>query len=156
MKQAQNGSEQLAPDTEITIHDFVSHLPSRRYIFIPNGEPWPASAVNLRVEPQGKMAASTWLDRHRAVEAMSWVPGEPMLIHNRLVSGDGIIERKDVVTFNLYRPATIPLGRPDLAQPWLANAGKAQFGAQRIETARNAVTAPHQATPGKPWGSTRR
>jgi hypothetical protein len=51
-------------------------MPSHDYVFLPNREPWPASAVNARVPavPVGDklLAASTWLDRHRPVEQATW------------------------------------------------------------------------------------
>ena len=39
------------------------------------------------------MAASAWLDRNQPVEQMTWAPGEPMLIRDRLISEGGWIER---------------------------------------------------------------
>jgi hypothetical protein len=111
-------------------------MPSHKYILGPSRELWPAASVNARVPPvpvldkTGKpkldgngnivhQKPSSWLDQHRAVEQMTWAPGEPELIEDRLVSEGGWIERKGVATFNLYRPPTIVAGEPDKAGPWL-------------------------------------
>ena len=70
------------------------------------------------------MAPSTWLDRNRPVEQMTWCPGLPMLIKDRLVVLGGWIERKDVTCFNLYRPPLIVLGDATKAGPWLDHVRK--------------------------------
>ena len=46
------------------------------------------------IDPDGKpIKAATWLDANAAVEQMTWAPGEPMLVKNRLVSDGGWIEK---------------------------------------------------------------
>ncbi len=55
---------------------------------------------------------------------MTWHPGSPMLIPNRLVDQGGWIERQNVTTFNLYRPPTIKLGNPTEATRWLDHVRK--------------------------------
>ena len=50
---------------------------------------------------------------------MTWAAGLPMLVHNRLISDGGWIERGGVTCFNLYRPPTMQLGDGSLAGPWL-------------------------------------
>jgi len=42
---------------------------------------------------------------------MTWVPGEPMEIKNKLIAEGGWIERTGITVFNLYRPPTI-VGAP--------------------------------------------
>lgn len=124
------------PKDGVSLADFRAYMPQHSYIFIPAREMWPASSVNARVPPvpltdaKGRpvldkagrpksVAASAWLDRHRPVEQMTWAPGEPMLIFNRLISEGGWIERDGVACFNLYRPATIEPGNAAEAEPWL-------------------------------------
>jgi hypothetical protein len=77
---------------------------------------------------QVKVKASTWLDQNRPVEQMTWAPGQPMRIRDRLVSDGGWIERNGVTCFNLYRPPTLELGDATKAGPWLAHVHKL-FGA---------------------------
>jgi hypothetical protein len=62
---------------------------------------------------------TTWLDRNRAVVQMTWCPGYPMLIKDRLVVDGGWIERPDVLCFNHYRPPRIKSGNASKAGPWL-------------------------------------
>jgi hypothetical protein len=99
---------------------------------------WPAASVNSRLDPMpaldadgkpkrkgGKdvmIPASMWLDQNRAVEQMTWIPGMPMLIENRLVVDGGWIEREGVTCFNLYRPPRVKLGDAGKAKPWLDHA----------------------------------
>jgi hypothetical protein len=131
--------EIVQPDTEgrgVTIDDFVAYMPTHTYIFTPCREFWVGTSVNSRLprvpalDHQGRpkrdagnkpvtMLPTRWLDQNRAVEQMTWCPGLPMLIQNRLVVAGGWIERPDVTCFNLYRPPRLELGDPDAAGPWL-------------------------------------
>jgi len=103
--------------------DFVAYLPRHNYVFIPTREPWPAASVNARIAPVSNggetIAASTWLDKNRPVEQMTWAPGEPLLIKDRLVSEGGWIDRAGCTSLNLYRPPILRLGNAKLAKPWL-------------------------------------
>jgi hypothetical protein len=68
-----------------------------------------------------QMSASTWLNQHRPVEQMTWVPGMATLIRDCLISDGGWIERKDVTVFNLYRRPTIIPGDAAAADPWITH-----------------------------------
>ncbi len=106
------------------------------YVFTPSGELWPAASVNARIPPipltgangqpslddEGRpktIKASTWLDRNRPVDQMTWAPGSPMLIRDRLVSEGGWIKRLGCACFNLYRPPQIEPGDSRQADRWL-------------------------------------
>lgn len=102
----------------VTLDDFVAYMPTHGYIFKATGEIWPASSVNAHVPPIGKTPATAWLDVNRPVVQMTWAPGEPMEILNRLISEGGWIERSGCTIFNLYRPPTIR-AKPGDAAPWL-------------------------------------
>jgi hypothetical protein len=106
-------------DTAISISDFVSHLPSHRYVFIPTGESWPASSVDAIIPAINKVKASKWLDQHQCVHQLTWIPDEPTLLHNYLVLGGGLIKREGAVLLNVYRAPLIESGNADQAQPWL-------------------------------------
>jgi hypothetical protein len=122
----------------VSLADFHAYMPAHSYIFAPSREMWPASSVNARVPPitimgadgkpivaedgkQKRVPASAWLDQNKPVEQMTWAPGLPMIIRDRLVSAGGWIERHGVGCFNLYRPPQIELGDADEAGPWLAH-----------------------------------
>ncbi len=116
-------------DQGVTRDDFRAYMPQHAYIFTPTGELWPARSVNARVPPlpvgvdeAGKptfMPATAWLDQHRPVEQMTWIPGEPALIHGRLVSDGGWIPRGGTTVFNLYRPPHVAAGDPREAERWV-------------------------------------
>jgi hypothetical protein len=120
----------------ISLDDFVAYLPKHEYVFVPTRELWPASSVdgslpplprldgkgNQQVDAKGKalwIKPSEWLDRNRPVQQMTWAPGQPMLIEDRLVADGGWIDRRGARTFNLYREPIVEPGDPDGAQKWL-------------------------------------
>lgn len=111
-------------DRPVSLDDFRAYMPDHRYIFMPTRDLWPASSVDARVEwPQGAkgkdMRPSAWLDRHRAVEQMTWAPGLPMLIEHKLIDAGGWIDHAGCTTFNLYRPPALKHGDPGKAGAWL-------------------------------------
>jgi hypothetical protein len=107
----------------VSLHDFYAYMPSHSYIFAPTGEMWPAISVNSRVPPvtigDKTISPSTWLDRNKPVEQMTWAPGRPKLIPNRLIAEGGWIARNGVSTFNLYRPPTMQPGDATKAGRWI-------------------------------------
>jgi len=104
----------------VKLDDFVAYLPEARYIFKPTGALWPARGVNARLPRIADVLPSAWLDAHTRVEQMTWVPGEPQLIKDKLFNEEGAwIEKPGATTFNLYRPPNIELGNADKAGPWL-------------------------------------
>jgi hypothetical protein len=133
----------VTPDVAagVSVKDFHAYMPMHAYIFAPTGELWPASSIDSRfprqplVKPNGSpqrnrdgkritVKPSCWLDQNKAVEQMTWAPGERWIIEGRLVSEGGWIERKGVQVFNLYRPPIIELGDPAKAGPWLNHVRK--------------------------------
>jgi hypothetical protein len=91
--------------------DFWTSLPDMKFIHVPDGNLWPAGAVNAQL-PKKKIGdleipAAQWLARHRAVEQVTWVPGAPQIIRNRLVVEGGWIDRHGAAVFNLYRPPRV-------------------------------------------------
>lgn len=119
----------------VSCADFYAYMPAHSYIFIPSREFWPASSINSRIPPvtiqdetgapvvdeKGKprtISASKWLDINKPVEQMTWAPGMPALITDRLISDGGWIERPETNCFNLYRGPVIADGEASLAGPW--------------------------------------
>jgi hypothetical protein len=129
------------PETEgrgVTLDDFVAYMPMHAYIFTPCREIWVGASVNARLarmpvldqfgqprlDKSGKIitiSPTTWLDQNRPVEQMTWCPGLPMLITDRLVVAGGWIERPEVTSFNLYRPPRLQLGDAAQAELWLSH-----------------------------------
>lgn len=112
-----------AAATAVQPDDFYAYMVEHKFIFAPTGQIWPASSVDACLPKVDGVKASTWLDRNRAVQQMTWVPGEPTAITDRLISDGGWFERPGCSVFNLYRPPIIrPLhGDPS---PWLRHVEK--------------------------------
>jgi Family of unknown function (DUF5906) len=135
----------------IKLSDFQAYLPQHTYIFLPTRDLWPAVAVNSQLPPvpvydeNGRqklgpstknaagevvpgqpvlIRANTWLDQNQAVEQMTWAPGLPALIRNRLISEGGWFDRAGFSCFNLYRPPTIKHGDPTKAGRWVDHVKK--------------------------------
>jgi Family of unknown function (DUF5906) len=122
----------------VRLEDFVAFMPSHGYIYTPCREMWSQASVNSRIGPvqaldaagnpkqrAGKpeyISASAWLDQNSPVEQMTWQPGMPMMIPDRLGVDGGWIERKGVTSFNQYRPPRIKHGDRNKAVPWVDHA----------------------------------
>jgi hypothetical protein len=106
----------------VTITDFVAFMPDHDYIYAPDGQHWPAASVNARVgsiqTPSGPVPASSWLDRNQAVEGITWSPGDPQVIEDRIITDGGWREHRGARTWNLYHPPQIRL-RPGDVSGWL-------------------------------------
>jgi hypothetical protein len=123
------------PKQSVSVDDFYAYMPQHTYIFVPTRDMWPAGSANARIaaiplvdgkgipvldgnNKQKELRANLWLDANRPVEQMTWAPGLPMLIRNRLIAEGGWIERKGVTCFNLYRPPDVKGGDPSEAGRW--------------------------------------
>lgn len=125
----------VGSDEGVNLTDFYAYMPMGKFMFAPSRELWPASSVNSRVPAQKLLdkrgepvkregeivyiAASQWLARERAVEQMTWAPGEPMIVQDRLVSEGGWIRRVGCSCFNLYRPPIVAPGDASRAGRWV-------------------------------------
>jgi hypothetical protein len=115
--------------TDVRLEDFVAYMPMHNYLFKPTRDLWPPSSVNARIpavhvgtDEKGqpvKIPASVWLDQNTPVEQMTWAPGEPEQIKDRLISEGGWIPRPGCTVFNLYRGPTLVPGDAALATRWL-------------------------------------
>jgi hypothetical protein len=121
----------------ISLADFHAYMPKHNYIYGPARDHWPSTSVNSRLpaikltdangqpvlDDKGKQiiqSASSWLDKNRPVEQMTWAPGLPMVIENGLILDGGWTKKIGVAVFNLYRPPDpLPGGDPAKAQNWL-------------------------------------
>jgi hypothetical protein len=142
-------SDSNSTSVAITTEDFYAYMPTHEYMFTPTRELWPGASVKARCalprapdgsvitkqvpkstkneEPEFKevpMPAAEWLDTNRPVDQMSWAPGEPMVISDRLVSWGGWIARPGCHCFNLYRAPEVQHGNKDAASPWIEHIGR--------------------------------
>lgn len=113
---------QQQPECGVQAKDFVAYMPQRSYIFRPTGDMWPATSVNSRVpeiELEGKkVKASEWIDKNCPVEQMTWAPGMPPLIRDKLIREGGWVSRPGCSVFNLYREPNIT-PRGGNPRPWV-------------------------------------
>lgn len=124
------------PRSGVQLDDFRAYMPSHSYIFMPSGEMWPATSVNSRIPPipltdrkgepvldkkgeQVEQAANQWLDQNRPVEQVTWAPGEPQVVSDRLISDGGWMPRPGCNVFNLYRPPMAAAGDAAQAKYWV-------------------------------------
>jgi hypothetical protein len=122
----------------VTLEDFRAFMPKHSYIFIPTRSFWPAASVNSRVglvgltDKNGRpilnkkgeqvfVPASVWLDQKKPVEQMTWAPGMPTIIGDRLVDDGGWVGHWGAQCFNLYRPPTIRRGDARRAERWVTH-----------------------------------
>jgi hypothetical protein len=122
----------------VGLTDFYAHMPSHSYIFAPSREFWPGASVNARIPPVTvtlpdgrprldahnkpvKISAAAWLDKNKPVEQMTWAPGQPLVIEDRLISEGGWIKRPGCSCFNLYRPPNVVRGDPNDIGPWIGH-----------------------------------
>jgi hypothetical protein len=129
------------PGEGVSLDDFYAYMPMHSYIYAPTNEMWPLASVNARLPPMpvldtdGKhqlddkgepkmISANQWLDQNQPVEQMTWAPGEPMLICDRLISEGGWKPRKKVTCFNQYQPPLIEHGDAAKAGLWLDHVAK--------------------------------
>jgi hypothetical protein len=115
--------EQSTDGATISFDDFYAYMLGG-YIYLPTGQIWPAASVNSRLPPVGKTSASAWLASNKPVEQMTWAPGYPMIIEDRLIAAGGFIARRGARIFNQYRPPTLKYGNPGMAGPWLDHVRK--------------------------------
>jgi hypothetical protein len=124
----------------VQLEHFVAYMQTKGYIYLPAGDFWPAERVNSRLPPvpqidsqgqpvinektgkQETIQPSAWLARHAPVEQVTWAPGLPQFIHDRLIGDGGWIEHEGVTLLNLYRPPKPLHGDATKAEPWLAHA----------------------------------
>ncbi|MDI3564950.1 primase-helicase family protein [Bradyrhizobium sp. Arg816] len=103
----------LTAQQAVALEDFYACLPAGAFIFTPTREMWPSTSVNSRIGlvhvpmREKPIQASAWLSMHRAVEQMTWAPGRPMVISDKLIADGGWIDRAGCSVFNLYRSPVI-------------------------------------------------
>jgi hypothetical protein len=121
----------------LAFEDFCAYAPTRNCIYLPCKTPWPNASIDTRLPRQplldasgnpvldkkGKVItipASLWLEQNRSVETLTWAPGEPELIHDRLAVDGGWVSKSGTTTLNTYRPPIVePGGDATKAERWV-------------------------------------
>jgi hypothetical protein len=93
----------------------ASTIDERQPLLDANGNPVLNTKGKVTMIP-----ASTWLAKHRSIEALTWDPSKPEFIHGWLAVDGGYVAKPGATSLNFYRPpADIPLGNAALATPWI-------------------------------------
>lgn len=112
-------------ESAITTDNFYAYRIQSNFIFKTTGDMWPAAAVDAELPPilvgkkQKPLKASVWIAKNRGVHQMTWAPGLPQVIQERLVIDGGWIDQPNTCCYNLYRPPSLRLGNAAKATPWL-------------------------------------
>jgi hypothetical protein len=93
--------------------DFIYYRPENKCIYLPTGDMWPRESVSASTK-KGTLLKIT---KERHVSVMTWAPGHPQIIYDKIVNQDWI-EHPGANTYNLYRPAIIKGGVAKEAKPW--------------------------------------
>jgi hypothetical protein len=118
-------------DGALCLGDFYAVPATNQILFMPSRELWPISSVNSVLPPvptgekrNGKLVvikATEWLKRYRRAEQITWAPGLPQIIEDRMILEGGWRDHSGAHCLNLYLPPPPPVlaGDASLATPWL-------------------------------------
>ena len=144
LREHQEREQEEQPNQQggIALEDFYAFLPTGQFIFVPTRSLWISSIIDRTLPKVGKIKASTHLIKTRAVQQMTWSPGDNLLIKDRFIHEGGWVPHSGAVCFNRYRPPLKIEGDPEGAEPWLALVRKVypndadhivQWFAQRVQ-----------------------
>lgn len=129
-RRAKNERAKAAGVQGPTLDDFVAYMPTHVYIFLPTMEPWVGASVDALFPPvpvdgsDGEyQPASRWLDKNRSVAQITWLPGEPALVKDVVITDRGSTRKPGYTTLNRYQPPLIVPVRGDVS-PWLNHLDK--------------------------------
>jgi hypothetical protein len=137
--EANNADPSWRKHKAITVSDFHAYLPNKTYIFMPTCRSWNTGGVDSQLAPlpkvdeagnpvlnaegrQVKVKASIWLAHNRSVQEMTWSPNDAEVIENKVITGEGWINKPGAKTLNLYKAPQIIKGAAGRAGPWLDHA----------------------------------
>ena len=104
---------------------FIAFPPENRFLHMPTGVWWTKDGVNAHLKPvpigaNSEVKAATWLMRNRAVQQVSWLPGQPRIVRDRGFDSSGQWQTMPGHRIlNTWQPATPLPGEARLATPWL-------------------------------------
>jgi hypothetical protein len=112
----------------VALADFIAFLPTHEYYHRPTGTMWNKVSINtklpkIKVEG-GEISPTAWLDLCRCAVQMTWAPGQPPEIKDRIITEGGWIAHPGAMSLNMFRPATVAPGSAAGAGRWLDLVGK--------------------------------
>lgn len=116
----EESKQQVAADTAaLTPEMFYYHSEENKFIFTPTNSLWQKAAVNTRLPPIGRFAASTMIAAERPVEQATWWPGKPRMIQHQLVHQGGLVDHPNARVYNYYRPPVVVNGNAQAARRFI-------------------------------------
>ena len=120
----------VIPDAGIVLTDLWALADMHRFMCPLTGKTWPAAGVDGKF---GRIAVGTgtdgksvtipahkWLYQHQGADGLTWWPGLPQVIENRIAVDGSLVEKMGTRVLNLYRPPVVlPGGDPAKAGPWV-------------------------------------
>jgi hypothetical protein len=100
--------------------DLFAVMEQGSYIFPVTGGAYSSAMIDKRF---GKKT-SNWICINQPVEQVTWAPGEPTFIKDKLIREGGWIARPGAKVLNIYRAPDHGAGDPASAGPWLNHARK--------------------------------
>jgi hypothetical protein len=105
----------------VSREEFFFISPQNNFVWEPSREFWVAAAIDKRLGRK----TSTWIAKNRPVDQITWAPGEPSIILDKIVvEHTGWMERPGARVFNQYRAPIPGNGDPGKAGPWLEHVKK--------------------------------
>jgi hypothetical protein len=121
-------------DNSLGLEDFFAVPESNQFLYRPLRTFWPAEsidkilpAVRMPYKQNGKyvmLKPAVWLKQFRRVEQITWAPGLPEIIADKLISEGGWHARPGAHAYNLYLPPDIVLGDAAKATLWIEHLNK--------------------------------
>jgi hypothetical protein len=99
---------------------FYAYLPEHKYIHRSTRALWPMASVNGSLEgiSIGKDKPAAWLDKHRAIHQMTWAPGLPEVVVDKIMADGAWINLPGQNVYNLYRPPVVVPGDAHAVDLW--------------------------------------
>jgi hypothetical protein len=110
------------------LSDFYAVPGSHKFMYRPTRELWPAESVDgtlpavgttMRKSKPVSMKPSAWLLQNRSVAQVTWCPGLPEVIEDKILSDGGWKDLPGAHVLNLYDPPQLAYGDPTKAGPWV-------------------------------------
>jgi len=96
--------------------DFWHYGPTNAYIYVKTNDMWQSGSINVKFGAKATAAIA----KFQSVEQVTWAPGHPQIVRDRLIQNGVFEESPGNRVYNQYRPQTISdKGDAAKADPWL-------------------------------------
>lgn len=103
--------------------DYYAYMEKPELLYLPTRKFFPVKNVEART----RKGFGKWLAKNRAIHSVTWAPGLPTIIENKIAMANGWQDKPGVNTLNKYIPPDPIGGDPEDCDPWL-NLGATLWG----------------------------